>query len=62
MHRLFFEVYDETSSPKKKTCRAWFEYFWSDFDLRDKEHLRQPKKFEDVELQELFNEDQHKRF
>jgi len=54
-HRLLSEVYgDETPS---ETCRVWFECFRnSDFDVRDKECLEQPKKFEDFELQELLDE------
>jgi len=55
-HRLLSKVYgDETLS--KKTCRVWFERFRNgDFDVRNKEHPGQPKKFEDFELQELLDE------
>ena len=43
---------DET--PSERTYRVWFERFRNDdFDVRDKE---QPKKFEDVEQQELLDE------
>ncbi|KOC59630.1 Histone-lysine N-methyltransferase SETMAR, partial [Habropoda laboriosa] len=53
---LLSEVYgDET--PSERTCRVWFEGFRNgDFDMRDKERPGQPKKFEDVELQELLDE------
>lgn len=47
---------DETLS--ERTCRVWFERFRNDnFDLKDKERPGQPKKFEDVELQELLDDD-----
>jgi len=44
-------------TPLERTCRVWFERFRNgDFDVRDKEHLGQPKKFEDFELHELLDE------
>jgi len=55
-HRFLPEIYgDET--PSKRTCRVWFERFRNgDFDMRDKEHPRQWKKFEDFKLQDLLDE------
>jgi len=44
-------------TPSGRTYTVWFECFRNgDFDVRDKEHPRQAKKFEDFELQELFDE------
>jgi len=44
-------------TPSERTyITVWFECFRNgDFDVRDKEHPRQPKKFEDFQLQELFD-------
>uniref|UniRef100_G1QFL4 Mariner Mos1 transposase n=1 Tax=Myotis lucifugus TaxID=59463 RepID=G1QFL4_MYOLU len=40
------------------TCECWFKGFKSDdFDVKDKERPGQPKKFEDQQLQALFDED-----
>lgn len=37
-------------------CGIWFERFRNDdFDMKDKEHPGQLKKFDDVELQELLD-------
>ena len=55
VHRLLSEVYDD-ETPSKRTCRIWFQHRNGDFDVRDKERPGQPKKFEDVELQKLFDE------
>jgi histone-lysine N-methyltransferase SETMAR len=42
----------------KSTCQVWFQRFKDgDFDLNDKEHGRPSKKFEDIELQALLDED-----
>ena len=42
----------------QKQCRDWFRRFKSgDFDLSDKDRGKPSKKFEDVELQTLPNED-----
>ena len=38
------------------TCRDWFRRF-NDFDIEDKEHSGAPKRFEDEELEALFNVD-----
>jgi len=54
-HRKFVKTYGE-SSPIK-TCEYWFRRFRSgNFDVSDKEHSGQPKKFKDAELQELLHE------
>jgi len=55
-HRFVSEIYSK-SAPSIKTCEYWFRLFKTgNFDLKDKERLGQPKKFEDAELQELLNE------
>jgi len=56
-YRLFGEAYDE-HAPSQKTCERWFQHFKiGDFDVADKEHRKPPKKYEDVELQALLDED-----
>ncbi|GBP39654.1 Mariner Mos1 transposase [Eumeta japonica] len=56
-HRILLEVYNEHALAKQ-TCRKWFARFKSgDFELDDKERPGQPKKFEDEELQGLFDVD-----
>ncbi|GBP26219.1 Mariner Mos1 transposase [Eumeta japonica] len=40
------------------TCKRWFQRFkCNDFDVRNKERGRPPKKFEDVKLQAILDED-----
>jgi len=42
----------------KSQCFEWFKKFKSgDFDVRNEEHGKPPKKFEDSELQALLDED-----
>ena len=42
----------------RKKCERWFQRFKiGDFDVTDKEHGKPPKKYEDVELQALLDED-----
>ena len=56
-HRLLVDIYGE-HAPSKTSCKEWFRWFNSgDFDVRDKEHEGAPKKFEDAELQALFEKD-----
>ena len=56
-HRIFVEVYGEHALAEW-TCQKWFERFKSgDFGLEDEERPRQPKKFEDEELEALLDED-----
>ena len=44
--------------PTRDACVRWFRGFKNfDFDLKDKERLGQPKKFEDSELQALLDKD-----
>jgi len=55
-HRLLSEVYGD-ENPLERTGKVWFERFRNgDFDVRDKKHSGQPKKFEDFKLQELLDE------
>jgi len=57
-HRMLVEVYDDTA-PTDKSCREWFRGFKDgDFSVKDKPRSGQPKKFEDKELEALFEEDQ----
>jgi len=57
LYRLLGEIYDE-HAPSQKTCERWFQRFKiGDFDVADKEHGKPPKKYEDVELQALLDED-----
>ena len=40
------------------TCKSWFQRFRNnDFDVRNEERGRQPKKFEDAELQTILDGD-----
>ena len=55
-YRLFGEAYGE-QAPSQKTYERWFQPFKiGDFDVADKEYGK-PKKYEDVELQALLDED-----
>ncbi|XP_028048263.1 chromobox protein homolog 1 isoform X2 [Monomorium pharaonis] len=55
-HRLLFKVYGN-KAPSERTCRAWFERFRNgNFNVRDKQRPGQPKRFENVQLQELLDE------
>jgi len=55
-YRLLGEAYGEYA-PSQKTCERWFQRFKiGDFDIADKEFGKPPKKYEDVELQALLNE------
>jgi len=41
----------------QKTCERWFQRFEiEDFNVANKEHGKPPKKYEDVELQALLDE------
>ena len=56
-HRILVEVYGEHALAER-TCRKWFARFKSGvFGLEDVERPGQPKKFEDEELEALFDED-----
>ena len=60
-HRMLVEVYGDTASTDK-LCREWFRRFKDgDFSAEDKPCSRQPKKFEDKELEALLEEDQNQR-
>jgi len=51
------EVYGEHTL-SETICRDWFRRFKdNDFDVNDKEHPGQPKKFQDGELEALLEED-----
>ena len=55
---MLVEVYGDTA-PTDKSCRERFRHFKDgDFSGEDKPHSGQPKKFEDKELEILFEEDQ----
>jgi len=57
-HRMLVEVYGDTA-PTDKSCREWFRRFKDeDFSVEDKPRSGQSKKFEDKELEILFEEDQ----
>lgn len=56
-HRLLVEAYNE-HAPSVSMCERWFKQFKDgDFSVEDKQHGKPPKKFEDVELQALLDED-----
>jgi len=56
-YRLLREAYGE-HTPSQKTYERWFQCFKiGDFDIVNKEHGKPPKKYEDVELQALLDED-----
>ena len=56
-YRLLGEAYGE-HAPSQKTYERWFQRFKiRDFDVANKEHGKPPKKYEDVELQALLDED-----
>lgn len=56
-HRMLVEAYGEHALGKSQ-CFEWFRKFRSgDFDVRNEERGRPPKKFEDSELQGLLDED-----
>jgi len=57
-HRMFVEVYGDTT-PTDKSYREWFRGFKEeDFSVEDKPRSEQLKKFEDKKLEVLFEEDQ----
>ena len=56
-YRLLGKAYGE-HAPSQKMCEGWFQRFKiGDFDVADKEHGKLPKKYEDVELQALLEDD-----
>jgi len=56
-HRMLVEVYGDTA-PTDKSCREWFRRFKDEDSVQDKPRSGQSKKFEDKELEILFEEDQ----
>ena len=55
-HRMLIEAYGEHALGKSQ-CFEWFKKFKSDnFDVRNEERGRPPKKFQDSELQALLDE------
>ena len=55
--RILVEIYGD-NTPSDTTCSDWFRRFKNnDFKLEDKERFGTPKKFEDKELEEIFDED-----
>lgn len=56
-HRMLVEAYGEHALGKTQ-CFEWFKKFKSgDFDVRNEERGKPPKKFEDKDLQALLDED-----
>ena len=56
-YRLLREAYGE-HAPSQDTCERWFRRFKSgDFDVADKENGKPSKRYEDVELRALLDED-----
>ncbi|EGI68421.1 Mariner Mos1 transposase [Acromyrmex echinatior] len=56
-YRLLREAYGKHAS-SQDTCERWFRRFKSDdFDVADKKHGKPSKRYEDVELQALLDED-----
>ena len=56
-HRMLVEAYGDRALAEP-TCREWFRRFRSDdFDVRNEERGRPPKKFEDTDLQGILDED-----
>jgi len=56
-HRMLVEAYGEHALGKSQ-CFKWFKKFKSgDFNVRNEERGKPPKKFEDSELQALLDED-----
>lgn len=59
-HHLLVETYREHAL-SETTCRNWFRRFKdvNDFDVNDKVHPGQMKKFKDGELETLLKEDSY---
>ncbi len=56
-HRMLVEAYGDHAL-SEATCKRWFRWFRdNDFDVRNEERGRPPKKFEDAELQTILDED-----
>lgn len=56
-HQMLVDAYGGHALSRAQ-CFRWFEKFESgDFDIRNEERGRPPKKFEDAELQALLDED-----
>lgn len=56
-HRMLVEAYGERALGKSQ-CFEWFKKFKNgDFDVRNEERGRPPKKFEDADLEALLDED-----
>lgn len=56
-HRMLVEAYGEHALSQSQ-CVRWFQKFNSgDFDVRNEERGRPPKKFKDAELKALLDED-----
>ncbi|KAG5307528.1 MOS1T transposase, partial [Pseudoatta argentina] len=56
-HRILVQTYGDNAL-SDTTCSDWFRRFKNnDFELEDKERSGAPKKFQDKELEQLFDED-----
>ncbi|KAG5322500.1 MOS1T transposase, partial [Pseudoatta argentina] len=54
-HRILVQTYSDNAL-SDTTCRNWFRRFKNnDFQLEDKERSGAPKKFQDKELEQLFD-------
>ena len=59
-HRMLVKAYGEHALDES-SCRRWFRQFKDkDFNVRNEERGRPPKKFEDAELQAELDEDDTK--
>ena len=56
-HRILAEVYGEHALAERTCQKLFARYKSGDFGLEDEERPRQPKKFEDEELEALLDED-----
>jgi [histone H3]-lysine36 N-dimethyltransferase SETMAR len=56
-HRMLVEAYGDHAL-SEAACKRWFQRFRdNDFDVRNKERGKPPKKFEDTELEAILDED-----
>ena len=56
-HRMLVEAYGEHALGKSQCFESFKKFKSGDFDMRNEEREKPPKKFEDSELQALLDED-----
>jgi len=56
-HRMLVEAYSEHALDKSQCFEGFKKFKSSDFDVRNEEREKLPKKFEDSELQALLDKD-----